>query len=233
MKNRFILVIVLMLTAAHPARADELTPATQGATFLGGAAVGAALGGPVGFVAGGLLGAWYAETVGAAAEVAESRERIVRLDAALLDAQESSSNLRQQLAESREQAQQYAELIFDAVQMEFLFRTDAAELTETGIRRLERIALFLEQHAEIAVALDAHSDPRGDAGYNQALSEARANAVAEQLVAAGIDRRRILARGHGESLSTAQEGDRDGYAMERIVQVRLAPAVEGAVANID
>ena len=48
--------------------------------------------------------------------------------------------------------------------------------------------------------VSAYADARGTVEYNQKLSDKRANAVLEYLLAQGVDRSRIIARGFGEAL---------------------------------
>ena len=49
------------------------------------------------------------------------------------------------------------------------------------------------------IELSGHTDSRGDATYNQQLSEARANVARDYLIKKGIDKNRIQTKGYGES----------------------------------
>lgn len=51
---------------------------------------------------------------------------------------------------------------------------------------------------EATFNIDGHTDARGSAGYNQTLSERRADAVVRFLEGEGIARERLTAKGHGE-----------------------------------
>ena len=78
-----------------------------------------------------------------------------------------------------------------------------------------------------------YADPRGSDAYNDALSLRRAQEVAAVLTAAGLPATRISVESHGKSESQSEEGDLDGYALERRVTVRLQQPVPAQVASRD
>lgn len=63
----------------------------------------------------------------------------------------------------------------------------------------DRLLLLLEERPNIRIQINAHTDSRGSAAANQALSERRAKSVADYLVSQTISRARIVTRGFGES----------------------------------
>ncbi|MBE3069229.1 MAG: OmpA family protein [Planctomycetes bacterium] len=67
---------------------------------------------------------------------------------------------------------------------------------------------------------------------NQGLSEARAEAVAEVLVAGGIDAARITTRGQGESKPIAENRTPAGKASNRRVEIYLSPAAGAAAGGM-
>ena len=75
MKALSIVVAGLLATATvPPAHADDLLPTKQGVTFLGSTAAGVALGGPIGLLAGAVVGAWFSENLEVAAESEDNRK---------------------------------------------------------------------------------------------------------------------------------------------------------------
>ncbi|MCB1785876.1 MAG: OmpA family protein [Chromatiaceae bacterium] len=64
-----------------------------------------------------------------------------------------------------------------------------------------------------------HTDSTGPEGYNQGLSERRAQAAADYLAGKGISESSITVRGMGESAPVADNGTRDGRAMNRRVEI--------------
>lgn len=71
------------------------------------------------------------------------------------------------------------------------FLPGGAEVDEAGKALLQRHALRLKQDPAVAVILAGFTDPRGSRSYNLALAEARIDAVAAVLRAAGVQRHRI------------------------------------------
>ena len=63
----------------------------------------------------------------------------------------------------------------------------------------------------------------GDAGYNQELSENRANAVADVLLNSGIPFSRIQTFGRGESQPVADNFTPEGKAQNRRVEIVILP----------
>ncbi|MEU4385188.1 OmpA family protein [Promicromonospora sp. NPDC023805] len=96
--------------------------------------------------------------------------------------------------EEREQAQE------DLVEIpNITFVTDSAELTEDGRRVVRNAAEVLEEHPEVEVRIEGHTDSLGTRVHNWRLSERRAQEVLDRLVGLGVDEDRLTAKGYGES----------------------------------
>ena len=67
-------------------------------------------------------------------------------------------------------------------------------------RILDRNAEWLKANSTVMVAIDGGADQRGSVPYNQRLSERRARAVKDYLVARGVSADRIVEIGDGERL---------------------------------
>jgi hypothetical protein len=67
-----------------------------------------------------------------------------------------------------------------------------------------------------------HSDAQGDTGANQAMTEARALSTARALVARGVDCKRLLPVGFGETKPVSDNRTADGRAANR--RTTLVPA---------
>ena len=72
-------------------------------------------------------------------------------------------------------------------------RPDAAAVLDTTIYKL------LVNNPGLVIELGSHTDSRGSDDYNLELSQKRAQAVVDYLVKKGIDRKRLIARGYGET----------------------------------
>jgi outer membrane protein OmpA-like peptidoglycan-associated protein len=221
-----ILSAVLASSFTHSVRADqsapsEFLPAKQGATFIGSSLAGAALGGPLGLAAGAILGAWYGEKLQAASGLEAAEGQLASTRAELADSKSQQVVLRDQLQIAQDESLQYAQLVLDQLELEMMFRTEASELTGAGQKRLAGLAAFLVNNPQISIRLDGYADPRGDAGYNRDLSLARVSHVARVLQEQGVELSRIATYSHGSSNSTANQGDYDAYALERVVKINL------------
>lgn len=79
------------------------------------------------------------------------------------------------------------------------FETARAEITSQGAAELDKIALFMVRNGSLTIECGSHTDCRGSAESNKALSEARANSTAQFLIKKGIERSRIKFKGYGEA----------------------------------
>ncbi|WP_454858772.1 OmpA family protein [Promicromonospora soli] len=101
---------------------------------------------------------------------------------------------REPTREEREKAQE------DLVEIpNITFVTDSARLTKDGRRVVREAAEVLEEHPEVEVRIEGHTDSVGTPSHNQRLSERRAEEVLGRLVELGVDRDRLTSKGYGES----------------------------------
>jgi outer membrane protein OmpA-like peptidoglycan-associated protein len=102
------------------------------------------------------------------------------------------------------------------------FETAEAALTPEGIVRVAEIAAMLGADPGLVVVVEGFADPRGPAGLNRRLSEARAETVALRLVSDGVETGRIVHAGYGEA--EAAGTGLEALAAARRVEVTLVPA---------
>jgi OOP family OmpA-OmpF porin len=86
---------------------------------------------------------------------------------------------------------------------------------------LEKLANLLKGRNAPAVEIEGHADNVGEAGVasRQALSEARAKAVAAWLVAHGVPAERISSKGYGKTRPIAENDSDLGRAQNRRIEV--------------
>lgn len=101
------------------------------------------------------------------------------------------------------------------------FKTGSAELLTSSHPMLEAAARALASQPGLNLTIDGHTDSRGDASYNLALSQQRARSVQAYLIELGISAERLTAVGHGESRPVASNDDAEGRAMNRRVEFGL------------
>jgi outer membrane protein OmpA-like peptidoglycan-associated protein len=228
--NRFLTTAALAgaITAATalPASAME-TQTKQEITALSAIAVATVAAGPVGLVAGIFGGSWLAAQIENADQYAATAAALEDMEVALVAREAELKVLEQELAGARESQQRFARMALDQLQLEMLFKTGDSSLTPSGIDRLGLLATFLEKNLDLDIVITGFSDPRGNSAANLALSKARAQRVADQLMSQGINADRLQVQAYGETQSTAQEGDQDAYALERRVQIALQRRDDG------
>ncbi|NBB99639.1 MAG: OmpA family protein [Bacteroidetes bacterium] len=105
-----------------------------------------------------------------------------------------------------------------------LFDTGQATIKQASAETLAEIAAFLEDHAEIRLLVEGHTDNQGDFQANITLSKARAEAVETYLVERhGIDAERIETIGLGQTTPAAPEDTPEGRAENRRVELVRMP----------
>ncbi len=101
------------------------------------------------------------------------------------------------------------------------FDFDIADLKSSDVPDLNAFADYLNKVSDSKVSITAHTDSMGSEAYNQALSEKRAQDVADYLAGKGISTDRMMVSGMGESAPVADNSTRDGRAQNRRVEVEI------------
>ncbi|MEO1031192.1 MAG: OmpA family protein [Bacteroidota bacterium] len=102
-----------------------------------------------------------------------------------------------------------------------LFDTGRASFKEETDQVLQAMVAIFKQYPKADFAIEGHTDSVGSKKSNQALSERRANAVRDYLIANGIDADRLTATGYGEDNPIADNKTRAGRKENRRVEVKL------------
>jgi outer membrane protein OmpA-like peptidoglycan-associated protein len=100
-----------------------------------------------------------------------------------------------------------------------LFATAKAELRSGATANLDKLGTFLSKYQERTASIEGFTDSMGGEGYNQDLSQRRADAVKQYLVGRGIDPMRLASAGRGENAPVADNGSADGRQQNRRVEV--------------
>jgi outer membrane protein OmpA-like peptidoglycan-associated protein len=100
-----------------------------------------------------------------------------------------------------------------------LFDTGRAELNPGAGRKLDQLAQFLNEHKDRRVQIDGFTDSVGTDGYNEQLSQRRADAVKSALLLRGVDASRIGTEGYGKAYPVANNNDSGGRQLNRRVEV--------------
>ncbi|MAN97819.1 OmpA family protein [uncultured Roseovarius sp.] len=178
-----------------------------------------------GAIIGGLIGA------GTGAIVSDSKGKGALLGGVLgavggaaigsaLDRQEAE--LRQQL-DSDVRIVNTGDRLILTMPQDILFPVDGATVAPALRDDLFKVSQSLQAYPDTTVQVVGHTDSDGDAGYNQGLSERRANAVADVLASGGVPYGRIRAFGRGEDQPVASNLTSEGKAQNRRVEIVILP----------
>jgi outer membrane protein OmpA-like peptidoglycan-associated protein len=240
-----------LMGASVAAMAGEAktAPPQEPAGLIAGAVIGGFAAGPVGAVVGAGLGTWLGNRVHRASEARKAEAQVAKLknDAQSLQAEKTTLIAQQanllavnqsltakldgmsRTAETLRSAPDDASDVLDGLQGDVLFRTGSAEVTPDIAHQIQVIAQAVAKSPSLKVRVDGYADPRGSDESNMQLSQDRANAVRDMLLAAGVGEDVLEVNAYGKTQSIAS--DSDGYALERRVRLTLRIDAPAAVAQ--
>jgi OOP family OmpA-OmpF porin len=100
------------------------------------------------------------------------------------------------------------------------FAFDSAELKPAMMQTLDDVMAKIEASpGDERLEIIGHTDSTGPESYNQGLSERRARAAADYLIQQGFPQDKLSVSGMGETQPTADNGTREGRAMNRRVEI--------------
>jgi len=249
--SKWVWTIGLMgLSTAAFADDPKPRPPQEPVGFVAGGVIGAFAAGPIGAVVGAGLGTWLGNRVHRASDAKKAEAQVALLESDKSQLQNEKSTLlseKSQLAETNQvlsaklddlsqkvqtaqTAKQDASEVLDGLQGDVLFRTGSAEITPDIAHQIQVLAQAVAKSPELKIRVDGYADPRGTIDTNMKLSQDRANAVRDLLLASGISDEALEVNAYGKSQSTAE--DSDGYALERRVRLTLQMESGAAVAQV-
>ncbi len=77
---------------------------------------------------------------------------------------------------------------------------DKATLRPESQKALDEMIKMLNDNPNVTIELGAHTDRKGSDQYNERLAQRRAQSVVDYLIAGGIEKERLGAKGYGESV---------------------------------
>ena len=163
---------------------------------IGGGAKGTAIGAIIGAAAGGATGAIIGRKMDKAAEELQTDMKNARV----------------------ERVGEGIKVTFDSG---ILFDTNSANLRAASEADITKMAAILQKYADTNVLVEGHTDNSGSDAINQPLSERRAQAVANEITAQGIDDARITSTGYGSTQPVADNTSVAGKSANRRVEVAI------------
>jgi OmpA-OmpF porin, OOP family len=99
------------------------------------------------------------------------------------------------------------------------FDTNKSELKADGDATVKEIVAMMKSAPDLKLSIEGHTDNVGTPAANLKLSEARATAVMDAVVRAGIDKARLSAKGLGQTTPIADNRSDEGRAKNRRVEL--------------
>lgn len=122
------------------------------------------------------------------------------------------------------------ERVGDGIKVTFdsaiLFAVNSSNLSADAQRNLRELAQSLNEYDNTNVLVVGHTDSSGDADYNQALSERRAQSAAMAMANAGVSTDRLEIVGYGETRPVSDNTTTAGRQQNRRVEVAIYASEE-------
>jgi len=120
---------------------------------------------------------------------------------------------------SKEEIQAKLNNLLKIKKVEFVYASD--KLTASGKKTIDEVFAVLNEYKEVNVEVGGHTDSRGSAKMNQALSQKRANSIKKYLISKGIDSKRLKAVGYGENKPLVKNNSSKNRQINRRVEFKI------------
>jgi OmpA-OmpF porin, OOP family len=105
------------------------------------------------------------------------------------------------------------------IALNILFETGKSAIQKESLPIVDQIFELMKSDATLKVSIEGHTDNIGNAAGNKKLSNDRAKAVVDALVAKGVDKKRMSFVGWGQEKPVADNRSEDGRAKNRRVEI--------------
>lgn len=139
---------------------------------------------------------------------------------------EQEKQLRAQLADTGAQVVRQGDRLLVSLPESITFDFDSSALKPGSRDAIATLASSLKEYPKSYIDVMGYTDSVGSDSYNLALSERRANAVAQSLIRYGVNGARIESIGMGKADPIASNDTEQGRARNRRVEVYIIPATE-------
>jgi outer membrane protein OmpA-like peptidoglycan-associated protein len=101
------------------------------------------------------------------------------------------------------------------------------ELDTASRKRLDALAAIASSCSSMVIEIHGHSDSSGTPATNRRLSERRALAIADYLIGAGVEGKRLIAIGHGAEAPIVVGDQPQSMACNRRIEFTVRDNSEG------
>ena len=111
---------------------------------------------------------------------------------------------------------------FETIELpKFNFYYDEIKTVQETDRQIVELANFLKKYPSLKLRIIGHTDNSGTVEYNETLSLDRANKVKKLIVDKGVNPKRLIAEGYGETSPITNNNTEEGKAKNRRVEFRI------------
>ncbi|MBD2843280.1 OmpA family protein [Erythrobacter rubeus] len=189
-------------------------------------AIGAGVGGTLGYLLGGVVGGSTARIIGAG--IGGSAGAVVgkQFDDQIRELDEQTAGSGVDVEEIGDQ-----DAILVRLPDGVTFASGSAEINPGFYDTLNTVADSLIQYPNSLIDVYGFTDTTGSTALNQRLSEQRADAVASYLASRGVSRARMETRGFGEDYDSLRIKTADGVnePLNRRVEIKITPVTQDDV----
>ena len=104
---------------------------------------------------------------------------------------------------------------------DIFFEFDKSTILQQSYFELRSLISLLESYPNMRIEIRGHTDGKGTDSYNLRLSENRAKAVTDYLIAKGINEKRLQFKGYGKSMPIDTNDTEEGRANNRRVEFKI------------
>jgi outer membrane protein OmpA-like peptidoglycan-associated protein len=101
------------------------------------------------------------------------------------------------------------------------FKFGKAELETTSYPELHRVMKLLEAYPKLKIEISGHTDNKGSLSINKKISEERAKAVVDYLLAKGVEAARLTYKGYAYLQPVASNDTEEGRQRNRRVEFKI------------
>lgn len=220
-KTMATIAIVAPLFMAAPLTQAIETDTKKELTAGGAILTGALIAGPAGAAVGMLAGILASEKIEVDDQLLTAEQDMQKAMTEIAQLEHDITSMEANLNYMQTETERLEENLLTRLEFQMLFRTGDDRLSDFDRERVAMLVEYLNRNPNLKVRLDGHADQRGTDEYNNLLAKYRAQSVADALIARGISSQRIVTQSHGSSLSKSINGDYEGYALERRVNIEV------------
>ena len=105
------------------------------------------------------------------------------------------------------------------IALNILFETGKSDIQQESLPIVDQIFELMKSDATLKISIEGHTDNVGDAASNKKLSNDRAKAVMDALIAKGIDKTRMSFVGWDQEKPVADNCSEEGRVQNRRVEI--------------